>query len=549
MAIFEALDKLLPGKTQLPGGYVTYLAATSAILIGVYKLLTYDKRRSHLPPGPKGLPFIGSLLDFADSNKLPEVCLGWAQKYGKISYAKIGGTDFVFLNTPTVVKDLMDKRGQKYSDRPHMPMAFDAVSNKKRQFFMPYGDQWRNVRRISHAALNLKTSSSYKPVQDFESKQVLYDLLHAKNDTDFYDINRRYSNSLIMLITYGRRIPNFDDPAFKKIFRVLDHFSLMAEPGAWLVDAFPSLAKLPSWMVQNWWKIGREWHAEDSAIYLEFYRDLVAKIKNGTAPDCFVRDFYEGNPEKNGIDEEGAAYAAGTLVEAGSESTSTAINSWLLACLLYPNVVKAAQEELDRVVGPDRMPTFEDEDNLPYIRAMAKETLRWRPITKIGVSHSTTEDDWYEGYFIPKGSVVVLNWWSIHFDDKFHKNPQDFEPARYVNDPLSTAEALNASNPEARDHYTYGAGRRVCSGIHVAQNSMFINMARTLWAFNVKKAKGPDGREITPPGDMEDGFLCVPKKFECHFEPRSAKHAKIVEESWTQAEREGLSWMRTKHKI
>jgi cytochrome P450 len=239
----------------------------------------------------------------------------------------------------------------------------------------------------------------------------MYDLLHAKNDTDFYDINRRYSNSLIMLITYGRRVANFDDPAFKQIFRVLEHFTAMAEPGAWLVDAFPSLAKLPSRLVQNWWKIGREWHAEDSAIYLGFYRELVEKIKNGTAPECFVRDFYEGNPEKNGVDEEGAAYAAGTLVEAGSESTSTAINSWLLACLLFPDIVTKAQAELDRVVGPDRLPTFDDEDNLPYIRAMAKETLRWRPITKIGVSHSTTEDDWYEGYFIPKGSVVVLNWW------------------------------------------------------------------------------------------------------------------------------------------
>jgi hypothetical protein len=83
----------------------------------------------------------------------------------------------------------------------------------------------------------------------------------------------------------------------------------------------------------------------------------------------------------------------------------------------------------------------------------------------------------------------------------------------------------------------------------VAQNSLFINMARTLWAFNIKKSKGPDGKEISPPGDMEDGFLCVPKKFACHFESRSPKHAKICEESWIEAEREGLSWQRTKHRL
>jgi cytochrome P450 len=197
----------------------------------------------------------------------------------------------------------------------------------------------------------------------------------------------------------------------KKIYKVLDHFVLMAAPGSWLVDAFPSLKVLPSFLLQNWYKVGKEWFDYDSKVYLDLYRDLVRSVKAGTAPDCFVRDFYLGSPEKNGIDELTAAYSAGTLVEAGSESTSTVINSWLLACLLYPHTVKVAQEELDRVVGSDRMPTFEDEPNLPYIRAMAKETLRWRPITKFGVNHASTEDDWYEGYFIPKGSVVMLNWW------------------------------------------------------------------------------------------------------------------------------------------
>jgi len=284
---------------------------------------------------------------------------------------------------------------------------------------MPYSEQWRAVRRVSHAALNQKTSQSYVPVQDFESKQVIWELLHAKNDWEFYDINRRYSSSVIMLITYGHRIANWDDPVFKKLFHVLEHFTLMAEPGAWLVDGFPSLAKLPSMLVQNWWKIGREWHAHDSAVYLELYRNLVGKIENGTAPDCFVKDFYLAKPEKNGIDEEGAAYAAGSMVEAGSESTSSAINTWILACLLFPDTVKAAQEELDRVVGDDRLPEFSDEPNLPYVRAIAKETLRWRPITKLGAPHASTEDDWYDGYFIPKGSVVVLNWWYVIYFSQY----------------------------------------------------------------------------------------------------------------------------------
>lgn len=79
--------------------------------------------------------------------------------------------------------------------------------------------------------------------------------------------------------------------------------------------------------------------------------------------------------------------------------------------VLYPDARKKGQEELDRVIGRDRMPQWDDEKDLPYIRGMIKETLRWRPVNKFGMYHASTEDDWYDGYFIPKNSVVVLNWW------------------------------------------------------------------------------------------------------------------------------------------
>lgn len=380
----------------------------------MHSFVTYDKRRKFLPPGPKGYPLIGNLLAFSDPDKIPQIVSQWAKEYGPIVYSRMGASDWIYINSPAIAKELMDKRGSKYSDRPRMPMAFEATSNRNRIIFMPYGETWRRLRSISQAALSITTSATYKPIQDFESKQVLYEFLHAQNDEAFFDINRRYSTSAIMTATYGHRVADWNDPVISRVYKVLEHFSQMAEPGAWLVDSFPLLAKLPSRMVQNWWNIGRGWFEYDSKVYLDLYLGLVEKVKEGTAPDCFIRDVYERiqkSPEKHAISDELAAYAAGSLVEAGSESTSTVINAWIMACQLFPDVVGPAQEELDRVVGLDRMPTFDDEDKLPYIRAMVKETLRWWPITKPGMPHSVTEDDWYEGYFIPKGSVVAINWW------------------------------------------------------------------------------------------------------------------------------------------
>lgn len=257
---------------------------------------------------------------------------------------------------------------------------------------MPYSDTWRSLRKISHALLNQGTSASYRPVQDFESKQLISDLLHAKDDWAFYDINRRYSAAVILMVTYGRRVATLDDPFLKEIFEVLRTFNQAGEPGTWLVDSVPFLTKLPSKMVQNWKAVGKAWHKQHSGLYLKLYREMVQKVQDGTAAPCFAKDFYLSKPEEQGIDEEQAAFECGSLVEAGSDSTSIGLNAWALVLLLYPETMKQAQEELDRVVGSDRLPVFEDEPNLPYLRAMVKETLRFWPITKTGAPpHATTE--------------------------------------------------------------------------------------------------------------------------------------------------------------
>ena len=78
---------------------------------------------------------------------------------------------------------------------------------------------------------------------------------------------------------------------------------------------------------------------------------------------------------------------------------------------LYPEVQRKTQEEIERVIGTDRLPTFDDRDNLPYVDAIVKEALRWHPVAPMGVPHMTTEDDIYEGYFIPKGALLLPNIW------------------------------------------------------------------------------------------------------------------------------------------
>jgi len=368
-----------------------------------------DTRRRHLPPGPKGLPFIGNLLDLADSDLVRGKVRKWAEQHGDIFYTKIGGSDYIWLSSPKVVKDLMDKKSTIYSSRPPLPLAQDVASAGRRQLFMPYGPEWRTLRKASHALLNSATAVKYEPVQDFESKQMMNDFLDTPER--FYQHNRRYSASVIMLVTYGHRLPTWEDPLMKKIYTVLDNLTEMTAPGAHAVDSFPSLSGLPQFILGNWRTFAKRVYEHDSKVYLDLWKNLKGEVDAGQAKDSFCKSFYLNDPSKQGIDNLQAAYTCGGLVEAGAETTSTTLNNFMLGMVLFPEVAKKAQEEIDHVVGSDRLPNFGDEKQLPYIRALVKEVLRWRPVNKFGMTHATSEDNWYEGYFIPKGTVAVLSWW------------------------------------------------------------------------------------------------------------------------------------------
>ncbi|KIX99130.1 uncharacterized protein Z520_04706 [Fonsecaea multimorphosa CBS 102226] len=503
-------------------------------IIGFYLWVTpstlKDSRRKHLPPGPRGLPFLGNFFEMSRAETFRFQAQKWAKEYGEIFYTKMGGADYIYLSSPTAVKELMDKKSGIYSSRPPAPLASDVASAGRRQLFMPYGPKYRVVRKIAHQLLNITVSTSYQPIQDLESKQLMYDLLH--DPEHFYDHNRRYSSSVILTVAYGHRMADWDNPLVKKIYSVVNNLQQFSAPGAFLVDTWPSLRYFPQWMFGNWRKFGEKCFAHDSVVYLKLWGDLKKEVDEGKANPCFAKDFYLSNPEKLGLDQLQAAYQTGGLVEAGSETTSAFLNSWILAMTLNPHIMRKAQAEVDRVVGEDRLPTWEDEANLPYLRAMIKELLRTRPPNKFGMQHYTTEDDWYKGYFIPKETVVVLNWWAINYDPSHWDRPDEFMPERFLGYDLPAASYINIADPNQRDHFSYGAGRRVCPGVHVAEKSLFLNIARVLWAFNISKKTGKDGSVIEPNTAMVPGWMTIPQPFECDITVRSEKKAALINEVW-----------------
>ena len=167
--------------------------------------------------------------------------------------------------------------------------------------------------------------------------------------------------------------------------------------------------------------------------------------------------------------------------------------------ITHPEMQKRAQDELDAAVGRSRSPTFADAPNLPYIQAMVKESLRWRPPLPLGIPHATTQDDWYDGMFIPKGTICIVNIWQCNHDpESYGPDAANFNPERF----LDEHGRLISGPVETRDgHTSYGLGRRGCVGKHAANDLLFISMATILWANRLEHARNENGNEI--PVDTE----------------------------------------------
>jgi len=167
---------------------------------------------------------------------------------------------------------------------------------------------------------------------------------------------------------------------------------------------------------------------------------------------------------------------------------------WALAMVAHPEVQMRAQDELDTIVGRSRVPTFLDAPNLPYIQAIVKEVLRWRPVLPLALPHTTTEDDWYNGMFVPKGTLVLTNLWHCNHESSFYgDDAKNFRPERFLD---ANGDAIPGPAETREDgHGTYGFGRRACVGKHLANESLFIYIATALWASTFERIRDQNGKE------------------------------------------------------
>jgi cytochrome P450 len=415
----------------------------------------------------------------------------WSQEYGPVTQISIAGEPHILLSTEKVASDLLRTRSNIYSSRKQLPMAAVLLSDNLRPLFLPYNDLWRSGRKMMHHLTMSSATASYAPIQIGESVRMLRDLI--KKPEEYEKWFERYAAGLMLRIGFGKMLVTGEESYVKRILKTVRTVERVASPGAYLVDTLPWLMWLPDWMAP-FKREGKALHAEELDLFRGLQEDVRGEMSRGELKEENFTSKFLGEREKWSLSDDEGAYVIGTLFEAGAGTTAAAMMSFILAMILHPSPLAALQKEIDSVVGDERLPTFDDIPNLPHVRAVVKETLRWRPVTAGGVPHQLTQDDIYEldgkKYFLRAGSNVHANQWAIHRDSSLYPSPESFIPERWLEPQYPTFKEPLSTYPNIQGFSSFGFGRRICPGLNIAERSLYLLVSRIAWACDIQAKKG-----------------------------------------------------------
>ncbi|KAL3462390.1 cytochrome P450 [Aspergillus heterothallicus] len=511
------------------------MAFVPLAILGITLFLAYITYReifgangssTRLPPGPDGIPLLGNLGDFPPAGALEyKHWLLHKKLFGGISSVSVLGMTLVIIHDKQAARDLLEQNSAKTSGRPIMVMANKLCGYENIILCKDYTPSFVRARKLLQRVLGSSASAAeFRGMQEGEVNKLL---VRALNEPEkLLEHFKTNAASTVLKMAYGYTIStDKPDMLATLIDRMMTEFSLAAVPMAWAVDIIPALQYLPeNFPGAGFKKTARKWKKSIQACAYIPYRFVRRQMAEGTNQPSYVSKLIgeltaENDGKLSEEDEHAIIWTAASLYGAAADTTVIALTTWTLAMLRFPGVQTKAQEEIDRVVGSARLPTLNDRENLPYINAIVKETLRWWPIAPMGFPHTAAEDISYRGYTIPKGATLLpAVWWFLH-DPEVYADPESFDPDRFLaprNEPDPAGDA-------------FGNGRRVCVGQYFADESLYLHIVQSLAVFTIRKSVGEDGGEVAVEGvKPKPGVLTYPTEFACRVEVRSAVHERLV---------------------
>ncbi|KXN87802.1 O-methylsterigmatocystin oxidoreductase [Leucoagaricus sp. SymC.cos] len=441
-----------------------------------------------LPPGPAGHWFYG-VKKMLPRKEPWKTYASWSRMYNvPIVSFRVYNRTIIVLNDAKSVSDLLEKRASIYSDRPAQYMSQTICGRSKTVFNISSQDPHHKIyRRLVQHGLGTRGTKTYSPILQEELANLLDNLVISPQD--FVQHVRRNFVGVIMRVAYGYRINDLDDTFVNVAEETVKITDKTMANGSWLVDYYPIVRCIPSFLpggeFKNKGKIWRERLRYLSDIPHQWVKQQMA---SGSYMESFTSEFL--SQEGTVIDQEKEdviRWSAGGLYVGASDTTVSAITSFILLMALHPEIQTRAQAEIDEICGQDQFPNTSQLELFTYLQAVLKEVLRFAPVGNLALPHKVIEEDEYMGYRIPKNATVMGNVWqvlpiilespiiyhdspsrAIMHDASLYPDPNIFSPERFLE--------KEKAQPDPRQ-WAFGFGRRACPGTHFAETSILLVMA------------------------------------------------------------------------
>ncbi|XP_077351276.1 steroid 17-alpha-hydroxylase/17,20 lyase isoform X1 [Festucalex cinctus] len=465
-------------------------------------------------------PFIGSLLSLRSAHPPHVLFKNLQEKYGQTYSLMMGSHKVVIVNQYSHAKEVLLKKGKIFAGRPRTVTTDVLTRDGKDIAFGDYSATWKFHRKLVHGALHMfgQGSTSIEKIICTQAQSLCSIMLEkaaTEASVDFSPDLTRVVTNVICSLCFNSTYPT-GDPEFEAILLYSQGIVDTVAKDS-LVDIFPWLQVFPNadlrllkQCVSTRDKLLHKKYEEHKAQYCDnLQRDLIDALlrakhsaeNNNTA---------EMSSEALGLSDDHILMTVGDIFGAGVETTITVLR-WAIIYLIYhPEVQKRIQEEMDNKLGRERTPLLSDRGSLPYLEATIREVLRIRPVSPLLIPHVALQDTSLGNFQVRKGTRVIVNLWSLHYDEKEWKHPELFDPGRFLN-----SDGTGVINPSS-SYMPFGAGVRVCLGEALAKMELFIFLSWILQRFTFSTPPGQ------PPPLLEGKFGVVlqPAKYKVTVTPR-----------------------------
>ncbi|KAL3533246.1 hypothetical protein ACH5RR_006767 [Cinchona calisaya] len=471
------------------------------------RILFRKRNASHLPPSPLALPIIGHLHLLGP---LPHQALHkLSNRYGPLLHIFLGSVPYVVASSPEMAKEFLKNHENSFSNRPHRAVM-DYVTYGSQDFFnAPYGPYWKFIKKLCMSELHGgRTLDLLRPVRRDEINHLIKLLARKAKANEAVDIGAeliRLTNNVISRMAMRKRCSENEDKArdIKKMIR--DIIELSAKFN--VSDYFWFFKNLD---LQGFKKRARYFTQRFDALIdmiIEEHQETRRKHKQRNPSGQEVKDLLdillnisEDESSEIRLTRENIKAFILNIFGAGTDTSAITVE-WALSELINnPNIMQKAVEEIDSIVGRDKLVDESDISNLHYLQAIVKETLRLHP-TGPFIPRESSEDCEIGGYCIPAKTRLLVNVWAIGRDPTYWENPLEFRPGRF----LAEEGSGNKSSIDVRGQHfhflPFGSGRRSCPGTSLALQVVQTSLAAMLqcfeWNVNYDEANGKV--------DMEEG--------------------------------------------